>query len=392
MNTQQEKSNDINSYEKFNDSDQFLSIFEEKILELSSNSNISEENLLNIKNVYELMKNNLETHDGPIEPILDPENFRFTVKPINPKYDVFWSLLKKQQSCYWIAEEIDFSKDYDDFIDLTPSEQHFIKRILAFFAASDGIVNFNLRERFLREIQVTEAQIAYGYQLMMENTHGEIYSDMLINVVKNPNEQKELFDAIKTIDSVKMMADWALKWISSYKSFAYRNIAFCIVEGIFFSGAFAAIFWLKKERGRGKLFMEGLMKSNRFISRDEGLHVNFGCAVYNTIENRVPFEEVKEMFIDANKICKAFTDDAIPCKMIGMNVDLMTQYTEYVSDRLLVMLNYDKIYNSTNPFDFMESIGFLSKDNFFENRPDSYQQSHNKDNTADWTFKRLEDF
>lgn len=327
-----------------------------------------------------------------IEPLLDEANFRFTIKPINKKFDILWRLFKKQEESFWKAEEIDFSQDYTDFLMLNSHEQHFVKMVLAFFAASDGIVNFNLRERFLTEIKVTEAQIAYGYQLMMENVHGVVYSDMLINIIKDEKERETLFNAIKTVPSVKKMADWALKWIESKDSLAHRIIAFAIVEGVFFSSAFAAIFWLKKNRGHGKLFMEGLIKSNRFISRDEGLHSNFACALYSFIVKRVPEEEVYEMFKDAVGISAEFAKDAIKVDMIGMNMDMMIKYIEHVSDRLLVSLGYKKLFNSTNPFDFMETIGLLAKDNFFENRPDAYQMAYNEKNTADWTFTVLEDF
>ena len=327
-----------------------------------------------------------------IEEIQNEDNFRFTIKPINQKYDLLWKLYKKQQESYWTAEEIDFSKDYDDFLTLSTDEQHFIKMVLAFFASSDGIVNFNLRERFLKEIKITEAQVAYGFQLMMENIHGEVYSDMLIDIVRDSNERKELFDAIKTVPSVKKMSDWAIKWIESKDSIAHRIMAFAIVEGVFFSGAFAAIFWLKKQRGTGKLFMEGLIKSNRFIARDEGMHVSFACALYGFISNRVSKEDAYDMFREANDITREFVNDAIQCRLIGMNQDSMFQYINYVSDRLLVMMNYEKLYNVTNPFDFMETIGMMSKDNFFENRPDAYQKSHNEDNKDNWKFEILEDF
>jgi ribonucleoside-diphosphate reductase subunit M2 len=326
------------------------------------------------------------------EPILNNDNFRFTIKPINPQYEIFWKLYKKQQECYWTAEEIDFSKDYDDFLTLSSDEQYFIKMVLAFFASSDGIVNFNLRERFLTEIKIIEAQVAYGFQLMMENIHGEVYSDMLINIVRDPEERNALFDAMKTVESVKKMSDWALKWIESKDSIGHRVIAFAIVEGVFFSGAFAAIFWLKKQRGNGKLFMEGLIKSNRFIARDEGIHVNGACALYSFVKNRVPSDDITKMFNEANEICRFFVDDAIKVKLIGIDIDSMMEYINYVSDRLLVLLGYEKIYNVKNPFDFMETIGMLAKDNFFENRPDSYQKSHNEDNKLKWEFKRLQDF
>ena len=326
------------------------------------------------------------------EPILNNENFRFTIKPINSTYEIFWKLYKKQQECYWTAEEIDFSKDYDDFLSLTNDEQYFIKMVLAFFASSDGIVNFNLRECFLREIQPTEIQVAYGFQLMMENIHGEVYSDMLMNIVKDSTERKYLFDAISTIEPIKKMSDWALKWIKSNSSIGKKIMAFAIVEGVFFSGAFASIFWLKNQRGNGKLFMEGLIKSNRFIARDEGLHVSFACALYSFIKNRVSVDDTHNIFKEANIISKEFVEDAIKCKLIGIDMNLMYQYINYISDRLLVSLGYEKIYNVQNPFEFMVSIGLLSKDNFFENRPDAYQKSHNEENKENWNFKILEDF
>ena len=334
----------------------------------------------------------MESEINEIEPILNKEHFRFTIKPINPKFQILWDMYKKQQQCNWIAEEIDFSKDYDDFLTLSNDEQHFIKLVLAFFASSDGIVNFNLRERFLSEIQITEAQVAYGFQLQMENIHSEVYADMLINIVKNEKERDNLFNAITTIPSVKRMSDWALKWIESDKSIGHRVIAFAIVEGIMFSGAFASIFWLKKQRSSGKLFMQGLIKSNNFIARDEGLHCQFACALYSFIIKRVSKEDIIEMFEEANDISKEFVEDAIKCRLLGMSSDSMNQYINYVSDRLLVMLGYDKLYNVTNPFDFMDTIGMLSKDNFFETRPDSYQKAHNQDNKDDWAFERLSEF
>ena len=327
-----------------------------------------------------------------IEPLLDKNNFKFTVKPINQKYEILWKLYKLQQSSFWTAEEIDFSKDYDDFLKLSKDEQHFVESVLAFFASSDGIVNFNLRERFLQEIQVVEAQISYGYQLMMENVHGEIYSDMLINIVKNPKKREELFNSMTTVPSIKKMSDWALKWVSDDAPFSQRLIAFAIVEGVFFSGAFAAIFWLKKQKSGGTLFMEGLIKSNRFISRDEGIHVMNACAMYTFIVNKVSKEIVYDMFNEALEISNEFVNDAIKVKLLGMSSDAMNQYISYVSDRLIVMLGYEKIYNVTNPFEFMESISLHSKDNFFETRPDSYQKAHNEENKNDWNFTIIEDF
>jgi len=332
------------------------------------------------------------TPDVISEPLTMEENLRFTIKPLAKEYEIFWKLYKKQQDCYWRAEEINFSKDSQDYDTLTPDEQYFIKMVLAFFAASDGIVNFNLRTRFLKEFAITEVQVCYGWQLMMENIHGEIYSDMLINIIKDSAERTHLFNAIKEIPAVKTMADWAFKWIQSDASIGQRIIAFAIVEGIFFSGAFAAIFWLKKQRGNGGLFMEGLIKSNRFISRDEGLHCCFACVLYSCIKTRVPVETVVDMFRDAVAISQKFMTDSIKCQMIGMSAEHMNQYIEYVADRMLVYLNYEKIYNGGNPFDFMETIGLLSKDNFFETRPDGYQTAHNEDNRADWKFTIEEDF
>jgi ribonucleotide reductase beta subunit family protein with ferritin-like domain len=236
---------------------------------LDGNSDIDTSILEPSRNILD---GNSDIDTSILEPLLDKKLFRYTIKPYDPTYEVLWKLYKLQQSSFWVAEEIDFSKDYDDFVTLSKDEQYVIEMILAFFAGADGIVNFNLRERFLQEIQCVEALCAYGYQLMMENIHGEIYSDMLINIIKNPIKRTNLFNAMQTVPSVKKMSDWAIEWISSDSSFGQRLIAFAIVEGIFFSGAFAAIFWLKKQRGAGKLFFEGLIKSNKFISRDEGLH------------------------------------------------------------------------------------------------------------------------
>ena len=326
------------------------------------------------------------------EEITNEDNFRFTIKPINEKYKIFWKLYKQQQDSYWRAEEIDYSNDRQDYETvLDDDERHFVKMILSFFAASDGIVNLNLRERFLSEIKITEAQISYGFQLMMETIHGEVYADMLTNIVRDDTERDTLLNGFKTVDSIKAMSEWAIKWIESdTASLAKRIIAFAIVEGVFFSGAFAAIFWLKKRRSRGKYFMNGLMKSNRFIARDEGIHTNFGCVLYSFIKNKLPYSEIKEIFTEAIELSTKFTQDAIRCDLIGMNVELMDEYNKYVSDRLIVYLGYEKMYNAKNPFNFMESIGFLNKDNFFEQIPDSYQSAHNENNTQNWQFNVLE--
>lgn len=345
----------------------------------------------NSSNVESLTDPNVESlTDSNVEPLTDPNNERFTIFPI--KFPEIWEMYKTQQELYWKAEEIDFSKDYDDFITLESDEQHFIKMILAFFASSDGIVNFNLRERFLKEIKLTEAQVVYGWQMMIENIHSEIYSKMLENIIKDPVEKEYLFNSIKTVPSIELMAKWSFKWIDSSDSLAYRIIAFAAVEGIFFSGAFASIFWLKKYRSNGKNIMNGLITSNRFIARDEGMHVKFACLLYSLIKNRLDKEIVQDIIIEAVEISKTFNKDAIKCEMIGMNIDLMYQYIEYIGDTLLVMLGYTKIYNTLNPFIFMESIGLLNKTNHFEARPTEYQIAHTSKNTAKKTINIIEDF
>lgn len=328
-----------------------------------------------------------------IEPILENSCVRYVSKPIDSKYQKIWDLYKKQQEVYWTAEEIKYtSKDIDDFESLKPEEQFFLKHILAFFASSDGIVNYNLRERFLQEFKPYEILTAYSFQMVMEGIHGEVYSDLIINIIKNENERNHLLNALKENVAVKKMMDWAIKWIHSNENIAIRIIAFAVVEGIFFSGMFASIFWLKKQRSNGSLFLEAIIKSNRFISRDEGLHVEFACEIYKHIINKIPQNVVFDIIKEANDISFEFMDDSITCDMIGMNKNLMKQYINYVSDRLLIMLDYDKLYFSQNPFDFMDTIALHNKDNFFENRPDSYQSAHNEKNKNTHEFKILDDF
>lgn len=314
-----------------------------------------------------------------IEPILNPENKRFTAFPI--KYQTIWKRYKEQMASFWKAEEIDFSSDYNDFLTLSTDEQHFIEMILAFFAASDGIVNFNLGERFIREIQNTEIIFTYQFQAMMENIHSETYSLMLDNIVKDPTKKEYLFNAIQNVESVKLMADWAFKWIESSASFAHRVVAFAVIEGVFFSGAFAAIFWIKKFKNKssqanGKPFMDGLIKSNKFISRDEGLHTQTACDVYALLNKKLSSNEINEIIREGVDIAKVFYTDALPVKLIGMNSETMCDYIEYIADRLLIMLGHKKIYNKTNPFKFMETIGLNDKTNFFETRPTEYQDAH----------------
>ncbi len=303
------------------------------------------------------------------EPILEENKSRFVLFPI--QHDDIWSFYKKAEASFWTAEEIDLSPDQIDWENkLNDDERHFIKHILAFFAASDGIVNENLAENFLSEVQYTEAKFFYGNQVAMENIHSETYSLLIDTYIKDSAEKNHLFNAIDTLDCVKKKADWALRWIDK-GDFAERLVAFAAVEGIFFSGSFCSIFWLKK---RG--LMPGLSFSNELISRDEGLHCDFACLLYNNhLVNKLSKEKVREIIMDAVEIEKEFVTDAIPVKLIGMNSDLMQQYIEFVADRLLVELGNERVYNTSNPFDFMEMISIQGKTNFFEKRVGEYQKA-----------------
>jgi ribonucleoside-diphosphate reductase beta chain len=323
------------------------------------------------------------------EPILDESNSRFTMYPI--QYQGLWDLYQKQLSSFWKPQEIDFSKDYEDFVELSADEQHYIKRVLAFFAASDGIVNFNLSKRFLQEIKIMEAITCYTFQMMIEGIHSETYSLMLDNLIKDPTEKDHLFQSIKTVESVKKLGDWAMHWIESDLSFAHRVVAFAVVEGIFFSGAFASIFWLKRYKSNGRLFLQGLVKSNEFIARDEGMHVQFACEIYKLLEIKLSKEAVFEIIDDGVKVAKIFMKDALPIRLLGMNSESMEQYIECVADRLSMDLGYKKMYNTPNPFVFMETIGMLGKSNFFESRPTDYQSAFNQDNKRTTNLETFED-
>lgn len=320
------------------------------------------------------------------EPILQGNNNRFVLFPI--QHDDIWSFYKRAEASFWTAEEIDLSPDLIDWENkLNDDEKHFIKHVLAFFAASDGIVNENLAENFLAEVQYTEAKFFYGFQISMENVHSETYSLLIDSYIKDSDEKKHLFNAIDTLDCVKKKAEWALKWIDK-GSYAERLIAFAAVEGIFFSGSFCSIFWLKK---RG--LMPGLAFSNELISRDEGLHCDFACLLYTKhLVNMLPKEQVEAIIKDAVEIEKEFVTDALPVRLIGMNSILMSQYIEFVADRLLVELGNEKVYNTTNPFDFMEMISIQGKTNFFEKRVGEYQKAgvltgeNDKDFTVDEDF------
>ncbi|SDS33891.1 ribonucleoside-diphosphate reductase beta chain [Polaribacter sp. KT25b] len=304
-----------------------------------------------------------------IEPILQPNDNRFVIFPI--QHDDLWEWYKKQQACFWTAEEIDLHADIVDWTSkLTDDERYFIKHILAFFAASDGIVNENLAENFVNEVQYSEAKFFYGFQIMMENVHSETYSLLIDTYVKDEVEKDRLFRAIEVFPAIKKKADWALKWIES-DSFAERLIAFAAVEGIFFSGAFCSIFWLKK---RGLL--PGLTFSNELISRDEGMHADFAVHLHNNhIVNRVSPDRIREIIIDALNIEREFITESLPVSLIGMNSKLMTQYLEFVTDRLLLEFGCEKEYDATNPFDFMEMISLEGKTNFFEKRVSEYQKA-----------------
>lgn len=303
------------------------------------------------------------------EPILAENKDRFVLFPI--KYNDIWEFYKKSEASFWTAEEIDLSQDLADWNNkLNDNERHFVKHVLAFFAASDGIVNENLAINFLNEVQYPEARCFYGFQIMMENIHSETYSLLIDTYIKDPVEKDKLLHAVDTVPCVGKKADWALRWIGN-GTFAERLIAFAAVEGIFFSGSFCSIFWLKK---RG--LMPGLSFSNELISRDEGLHCDFACMLYtNHVKNQLPKEQVTKIIVDAVTIEKEFVSDAIPVKLIGMNADLMCQYIEFCSDRLLLALGCQKFYNAANPFDFMEMISLQGKTNFFEKRVAEYQKS-----------------
>jgi ribonucleoside-diphosphate reductase beta chain len=319
-----------------------------------------------------------------MEPLLAENPNRFVLFPIqNPEV---WDFYKKAEASFWTAEEIDLSQDQKDWNGLTDNERHFIKHVLAFFAASDGIVNENLAINFMQEVQMPEARCFYGFQIMMENIHSETYSLLIDTYIKDPKEKDYLFNALETVPAVQRKGQWALTWINS-ENFAERLIAFAAVEGIFFSGSFCSIFWLKK---RG--LMPGLTFSNELISRDEGLHCDFACLLYSYLENKLPEERVQAIIRDAVTIEQEFVTEALPVSLIGMNSRTMSQYIEFVADRLLVSLGCAKIYNSTNPFDFMEMISVQGKTNFFEKRVAEYQKAGVMTERADNMFSLDEDF
>ena len=320
-----------------------------------------------------------------VEPLLVEDPNRFVLFPI--KHDDIWQFYKKAEASFWTAEEIDLSQDLADWKKMNDGERHFVSHVLAFFAASDGIVNENLANNFLKEVQYAVAKCFYGFQIMMENIHSETYSLLIDSYISDPKEKDHLLRAIETIDCVKKKADWALKWIES-DNFVERLISFAAVEGIFFSGSFCSIFWLKK---RG--LMPGLSFSNELISRDEGLHCDFACLLYaDHIKNKLTQDRIYEIILEAVEIEKEFVTVALPVSLIGMNAEMMCQYIDFVADRLLVSLGCKKHYNATNPFDFMEMISLQGKTNFFEKRVAEYQKSGVMSDKESMSFSLDEDF
>lgn len=320
-----------------------------------------------------------------MEPLLQENKDRFVLFPI--KEPEIWNMYKKAEASFWTAEEIDLSADLADWDKLSDNERHFIKHILAFFAASDGIVNENLAERFLSEVQAPEARCFYGFQIAIENIHSETYSLLIDTYIKDAVEKDHLFNALETVPCVKKKADWAMRWIGSESTFAERLVGFAAVEGIFFSGSFCSIFWLKK---RG--LMPGLTFSNELISRDEGLHCDFACLLYSMLETKMEEHVIRGIITDAVSIEKEFILEALPVSLIGMNANLMSQYIEFVADRLLVALGYSKAYGTANPFPWMDLISLQGKTNFFEKRVAEYQKAGVMSKKEDQVFSLDEDF
>lgn len=319
------------------------------------------------------------------EPLLQSTKDRFVLFPI--QHDEIWKMYKTAEASFWTAEELDLQSDLVDWAKLTADEKHFISHVLAFFAASDGIVNENLVVNFMQDITIPEARCFYGFQIAIENIHAETYSLLIDTYIKNPQEKDRLFNALDTIPCVKKKAEWAMRWIEKSTSFAERLVAFAAVEGIFFSGSFCSIFWLKK---RG--MMPGLCTSNELISRDEGLHCDFACMIYSMLQNKLPNETVVQIISEAVEFEKEFVSDALPVSLIGMNAAMMCDYIEFVADRLLVSLGQTKKYNAQNPFPWMDMISIQGKTNFFEKRVTEYQKAGVLSNKEDQAFSQDEDF
>jgi Ribonucleotide reductase, beta subunit len=320
------------------------------------------------------------------EPILAENPDRFVILPI--KYPEVWKMYKDSEASFWVAEEVDLAADMIDWEQkLTDDERHFIKHVLAFFAASDGIVNENLVLNFMREVQIPEARCFYGFQVAIENIHAEMYSLLIDTYIKDPKEKDFLFHALQNLPCVAKKGEWALRWIEQAPSFAHRLIAFAAVEGIFFSGSFCSIFWLKK---RG--LMPGLATSNELISRDEGMHCDFACLLYSMLQYKLDPSEVQAIITEAVAFEKEFVTDALPVSLIGMNAGLMSEYIEFVADRLLMSLGVDKVYGTPNPFPWMDMISIQGKTNFFEKRVSEYQKAGVKATAEEQAFSMEADF
>jgi len=320
-----------------------------------------------------------------IEPILQENDQRFVLFPI--QHDAIWEMRKQALACFWTTDEIDLAADLHDWKKLSANEQHFIKHVLAFFAASDGIVNENLVLNFYRDVQLAEARSFYATQIQIEDIHAETYSLLIDTYIQDSTEKNALFNAMQTLPCVQRKAKWAIKWIEEAPSFAHRLVAFAAIEGIFFSGSFCSIYWLKK---RG--IMPGLTFSNELISRDEGMHCDFACLLYSMLENPIPSEELRSIITEAVSLEQEFVTDALPVSLIGMNAKLMSEYIEFVADRLLVSLGQPKVYGSSNPFPWMELISLQGKTNFFEKRVGDYQKAGVMAEREKQTFSLDEDF
>jgi ribonucleoside-diphosphate reductase subunit M2 len=322
-----------------------------------------------------------------MEPLLEPSLDRFCAFPI--KYNDIWDMYKKAEASFWTVEEVDLGSDMKDWERLTEDEKHFISYVLAFFASSDGIVLENLGARFMNDIQIPEARAFYGFQIMIENVHSEMYATLIESYIKDPEEKNRLFHAIQTIPCIQEKAEWAMKWINSERSFAERLIAFACIEGIFFSGAFCAIYWIKK---RG--MMHGLTFSNELISRDEGLHRDFACLIYSHLNGKLPNQQIIDIVNEAVQLEIEFICQALPCELIGMNKGMMRDYIQFVADHLLCSLGIGKYYNTPNPFDWMELISLQGKTNFFEKRVGEYQKAGvmSKSENSSRVFTTNDDF
>jgi ribonucleoside-diphosphate reductase beta chain len=327
-----------------------------------------------------------QTASAHYEPILAENPDRFVLFPI--KYDTIWEWYKKSVASFWTAEEVDLTQDINDWENkLTDNDRKFIKHVLAFFAASDGIVNENLVLNFMREVQIPEARCFYGFQVAIENIHAEMYSLLIDTYIKDPKEKDFLFNALQNLDCVSKKGNWALRWIENAPSFAHRLIAFAAVEGIFFSGSFCSIYWLKK---RG--LMPGLTFSNELISRDEGMHCDFACLLYSMLEHKLDPAEVNAIITEAVEYEKEFVTDALPVSLIGMNAEMMGQYIEFVADRLLMSLGCPKAYGTANPFSWMDMISIQGKTNFFEKRVGDYAKAGVMTKREEQVFSTEADF